>query len=171
MSGKVDILLTSLVKFYDAHSNRKRLFEIVNGAILTSQYVDWFVTDISRRDKIVISNTSIWQSHNDHLKDFGIYYFDPFYRKNRRSVLFNNGIETTIAQLNYYRWIFNNDIDTYLKDDVRTCVAYIFRAIFRSWAAQIIQRRWLHYHYCPSNSKTMAIVGRDFKKIVDDVTQ
>ena len=86
---------------------------------------------------------SIYDSYKSNLKAFSKKAFDPFRRKQKlylnydykdkkntnkgykivftpKQVRKTNYIDTTIGQLNFFKWIIDNDIYTYIKDNKKT---------------------------------------------------
>lgn len=86
---------------------------------------------------------SIYDSYKSNLKAFSKKAFDPFRRKQKlylnydykdkkntskgykivftpKQVKKTNYIDTTIGQLNFFKWIIDNDIYTYIKDNKKT---------------------------------------------------
>ena len=51
------------------------------------------------------------------MKSYSKFYFDPFRRHNRITYVIdeNRTIETTIGQLNFFRWVFKNKILDYVQ--------------------------------------------------------
>ena len=106
---------------------------------ISLRLIDWFVTNYCKKNKIIIekkeknktNHINIYNSYKSNLKAFSKQLFDPFRRKNElflnytstSKVTFtedkflykNNHIKTTIGQLNFFKWIINNDIYEYIK--------------------------------------------------------
>lgn len=60
---------------------------------------------------------NLYQDYRAQLKSYSKFNFDSFRRHHRITFFINNDktdyIETTVGQLNFFRWIFNNNIITY----------------------------------------------------------
>ena len=136
-----ELLLSSLNQYYNNNIKNKDLFyDIINGKHkLSLRLIDWFVTHYSRNNNIYYwtNNEEIYQNLPDNLNDNNIkkvniyldyraqlksytkLYFDTFRRHQRITFYINdtNTIETTIGQLNFFRWIFNNNILEYAIDN------------------------------------------------------
>ena len=106
---------------------------------ISLRLIDWFVTNYCKKNKIIIekkeknktNHINIYNSYKSNLKAFSKQLFDPFRRKNElflnytstSKVTFtedkflykNNHIKTTIGQLNFFKWIIDNDIYEYIK--------------------------------------------------------
>ena len=137
------ILLNPLIKFYSIKINLNELLIILNHTKKTNQkklslrLIDWFVTNYCKKHKITIYNNkkkehiNIYNSYKSNLKAFSKKIFDPFRRKNRiilkyydndknYRIIINNTInnkyyiDTTIGQLNFFKWIIDNNIYSYI---------------------------------------------------------
>jgi hypothetical protein len=135
-----ELLLGSLNQYYNNNKKNKELFNnIINGKHkLSLRLIDWFVTHYARNNNIYYwtNNEEIYQNLPDDLNDNNIkkvniyldyraqlksytkLYFDTFRRHERITFYINDNklIETTIGQLNFFRWIFNNNILVYATD-------------------------------------------------------
>uniref|UniRef100_A0A6C0CU65 Uncharacterized protein n=1 Tax=viral metagenome TaxID=1070528 RepID=A0A6C0CU65_9ZZZZ len=140
ISKSSDLLLNSLTHFYDKYPNhRKTLENIIEGKhTISLRVMDWFITHYAKYKNILywIDDTvGIYIEHVDTMKPslrkFHLYldyraqlrsytklYFDPFRRHERISFVIEKKpltvVETTIGQLNFFRWIFQNHILDYL---------------------------------------------------------
>jgi hypothetical protein len=136
-----ELLLSSLNQYYNNNILNKELFNnIINGKHkLSLRLIDWFVTHYARNNNIyywtdnkkiyqnlpdtfndnTIKKVNIYLDYRAQLKSYTKLYFDTFRRHQRITFYIdeNNSIETTIGQLNFFRWIFNNNIITYAIDN------------------------------------------------------
>ena len=148
------LLLQSLHSFYSQEHYRKELREVINGSTGVSlRSIDWFITNYSKKKNIYYqvykdvngiptmdekghtfdSNINVHQSYKAQLKSYSKKTFDPFCRRDR--ILFVVGdmeLETTIGQLNFFRWALKNCIISYIKTnkdtietDMNTCLQII----------------------------------------------
>lgn len=135
-----ELLLESLTKYFKANKHYENLLvELINGKHLISlRMLDWLVTHYAKANNIIYwvdsTTDSIIESHPTNktdamklkkimlyieyraqLKSYTKFNFDPFRRRER--ILYkidkNNTIETTIGQLNFFRWVFNNRLLDY----------------------------------------------------------
>ena len=136
---KMDILLESLQKYYQNEKNMKKLLEVieVNNKI-SLRIIDWFVTNYSKKNNIyytifvtpngdktfesdgnsVLKQFATYQSYKSQLKSYSKKKFDPFCRKER--INFNckdYNIETTLGQLNFFKWALDNMILEYITEN------------------------------------------------------
>jgi len=143
------LLLSSLTEFYKNNpNNRKILYEVVEGkSILSLRILDWFVTHYSNKNNIIFwinENTrEILEKYpvnnvnqNTHIKKFNLYveyraqlqsytkmYFDPFRRHERITFILEHdplvSIVTTVGQLNFFKWAIQNNILTYVENNIQ----------------------------------------------------
>lgn len=124
-----DLLMASLSKFYSVKSNVLRVKPIINGeSEISLRLIDWFITNYSKKNHTIITrkvnnniiHLNVFLSYRSQLKSYSKSYFDPFRRKDRVKFYYDNEpkscVETTIGQLNMFRWILMNDILEYIKD-------------------------------------------------------
>lgn len=129
MENRSDKLLMFLKRYYKNTNNATQLLKVVHSNDTVSlRLIDWLVTNYSK-EKIVIykvnsSNFNMHQNYKDMLKAYSKKLFDPFRRHNR--ILFqltkNVVIETTVAQLTFFKWAIDNDVLKYAnkyKDQIK----------------------------------------------------
>ena len=105
-------------------------FSILNKeSNLSLRLIDWFITNYCKKYNITITKKqknnnivhfNIYLSYKAQLKAYSKKYFDPFKRRERIKFNYNNNeyIETTIGQLNLFKWLFQNDIITYIEENI-----------------------------------------------------
>jgi len=124
-----DLLMSSLSKFYHVKSNIQTVIPIINGeSSISLRLIDWFVTNYSKKFNIVITKQinknivhfNVYLSYRSQLKAYSKQLFDPFRRRDRISFVYDgsNSIETTIGQLNFFRWVLQNDILEYINKNL-----------------------------------------------------
>lgn len=117
-----DLLMVSLSKFYNNKTNINKILPIINGDAnnkVSLRLIDWFVTNYSKKHNVIINRTShfnVYLSYRSQLKAYSKQLFDPFRRRDRITFVYDTdkSIETTIGQLNMFRWILQNDILDYI---------------------------------------------------------
>lgn len=124
-----ELLLLSLSKFYS--SNLDKLEEILpiicKSSKISLRLIDWFVTNYCKKHNIVFvrktnNNTdeyfNVYSNYRSQLKAFKKIQFDPFRRRERIDFYYatEKYIETTIGQLNFFRWFVDNDLLEYVKE-------------------------------------------------------
>lgn len=117
LSGRDDLLLDSLRKYYAVPSRIDKIAPIINGeSNISLRIIDHFVTSFAptfgitchERDKF----TSVYESYKKNLKAFQGKYFSIFKRTNKINFEYQTGkcLTTTIAQLNFFKWILEYKI-------------------------------------------------------------
>ena len=129
------LLLESLSEFYDHPYYQSELVNIIDGTKgISLRSIDWFITNYSKKnnnfyltyerdglptmseeDSVFRGNMNVHQSYKSQLKSYSKKTFDPFCRRDR--ILFkmgNNEVETTIGQLNFFRWALENLVVEYI---------------------------------------------------------
>jgi hypothetical protein len=124
-----DLLMISLSRFYASKSNIQKILPVIEGqSRISLRLVDWFVTNYAKKHNIVINKQlnnnvfhfNVYLSYRSQLKAYSKQLFDPFRRRERITFAFdgNATIETTIGQLNFFRWVLQNDIIEYVVSNI-----------------------------------------------------
>ena len=129
MITNTELLLKSLRKFYDTE-NIEKIIPIINGSGKVSlRLIDWFVTNYSKKHNVVITKNApngkseyfnVYLSYHAQLRAFSKKFFDPFRRNKRIMYCYDKNkecIETTVAQLAFFRWALENDILNFIMDE------------------------------------------------------
>ena len=126
------LLLQNLLKFYKQNNNIDRILPIINGeAKISLRLIDWFATNFSKKYYTVyllkdrIGNDQRFKVYIDYklkLKAYSKRRFDPFCRWDRITVPYKQDcyIQTTIGQLNFFRWAIENKILDYIEKNFKT---------------------------------------------------
>jgi len=122
-----ELLLNKLMQFYHKDNNFEQMLEIINGqSKISLRIVDWFATNYSKKYYTVYSipGESRFKVYNDYklkLKAYSKKRFDPFCRWERITIPFKNDtfIQTTIGQLNFFKWALENDVITYITENYK----------------------------------------------------
>jgi hypothetical protein len=146
------LLLESLSIFFKEEYYKEQLISILgeNRRNISLRSIDWFITNYSKkyntyyniyRDKnniptfddncgSISTTLNIFHAYKSQLKAYSKKRFDPFCRRDR--IKFNCGdivIETTIGQLNFFKWAISNLILDYIsihkkdiEDDMNKCL-------------------------------------------------
>lgn len=130
-----DLLLKTLINFYkidenDNNDNLDRMLKIITGETKISlRIVDWFATNYAKKYYTLYT---IEQQENNEARRFKVYddyklklkayskkRFDPFCRWERISIPYkaNKFIETTIGQLNFFKWAIENKVIDYIEEN------------------------------------------------------
>jgi len=128
---KQDILMESLIEYYNKKENIDKLLDIFKETSPVSlRVIDWFVTNYSKKNKItfILNNhfykNKLFTVHDEYkqqLKGYSKKQFDPFCRRNRIKFFYNEKkfILTTVGQLNFFRWANENNIIEYIKNNLK----------------------------------------------------
>ena len=119
-----------MLQFYRENDNFDKMINIINGTSKISlRIVDWFVTNYSKKNYIIYTlinslnnNNERFKVYNDYklkLKAYSKKKFDPFCRWERIDVPYKNNtcIQTTLGQLNFFKWCIENEIIDYIKNN------------------------------------------------------
>jgi hypothetical protein len=122
-----DLLMKNLMDFYNKSDNLNKMMNIINGeSKISLRIVDWFVTNFAKKYYTVYEMASTdneitrFKVYNDYklkLKAYSKRRFDPFCRWERITVPYDNEkyMETTIGQLNFFKWAIENNIIHYIE--------------------------------------------------------
>ena len=100
------------------------MLNIINGeSKISLRIVDWFTTNYAKKNYTVYNVESnnkrfkVYQDYKLKLKSYAKRRFDPFCRWERIVVPYKNDthIQTTLGQLNFFKWAFENDVITYIE--------------------------------------------------------
>ena len=133
------LLYDSLVTFYNIPDNKEKLRNILidNKNKISLRSIDWFITNYSKKYNIFYiiyfdktknkyvfdevddysdkKNINVYLSYKSQLKAYSKKKFDPFCRRDRIEFkVDNNIVETTIGQLNFFKWAIENMIIDYV---------------------------------------------------------
>jgi len=123
-----ELLLNNLMDFYKDNTRLLKMMNIINGESRTSlRIVDWFVTNYAKMNFTVYDipikdgnmRFKVYHDYKLKLKAYSKKRFDPFCRWDRITVPYdnNNYIETTIGQLNFFKWAIENNILDYIQEN------------------------------------------------------
>ena len=125
-STQNSLLLTNLLEFYKNTENLDKMLGIINGdSKISLRIVDWFATNYAKKNYTVYEiegETNRFKVYNDYklkLKAYSKKRFDPFCRWERIYIPYkeNNSIQTTIGQLNFFKWAIENNIINYIENN------------------------------------------------------
>ena len=124
------LLLNKLLDFYKKNNNMEKILPIIDGkSPISLRLIDWFTTNYCKQQFTVYN----LQQKDGSIKRFKVYYdyklklkayskrrFDPFCRWDRISIPYKNNIfiQTTIGQLNFFKWALENKIIDYIEENL-----------------------------------------------------
>lgn len=124
-----ELLLNNLMRFYENSTNLSKMISIINGeSRISLRIVDWFVTNYAKKNFTVydIENHlgepvrfKVYNEYKLKLKAYSKIRFDPFCRWERINIPYddNNYMETTLGQLNFFKWAIENHIIDFIEDN------------------------------------------------------
>lgn len=125
-----DLLLNNLLAFYDKNDNLQKMLKIITGETKVSlRIVDWFATNYAKKNYTLydivddvtgnIRRFKVYLDYKLRLKAYSKHKFDPFCRWERISIPYKDGkfIETTIGQLNFFKWTLENNVIQYIEEN------------------------------------------------------
>jgi hypothetical protein len=130
-----DLLLKNLMIFYNTEENDNldKMLRIITGeSKISLRIVDWFATNYAKKyytlyviDQTVENVARRFKVYDDYklkLKAYSKKRFDPFCRWDRISIPYKDGncIETTIGQLNFFKWALENKVVDYIEQNYDT---------------------------------------------------
>ena len=130
-STQNDLLMKNLMDFYNKNNNLEKILKIINGeSQISLRLIDWFATNYSKKNFTVIEHikedkiirTKVYVDYKLKLKAYSKKRFDPFCRWERINIPYKNDnyIQTTIVQLNFFRWALEYGIIDYFKKNFKS---------------------------------------------------
>lgn len=124
-----ELLLNNLMEFYNNDSILTRMLKIITGeSKISLRIVDWFVTNYAKKNFTLYDfenkngekiRFKVYFDYKLKLKAYSKKRLDPFCRWDRISIPYKNNsfIETTIGQLNFFKWAIENKVIDYIEDN------------------------------------------------------
>jgi hypothetical protein len=130
-----DLLLRNLLVFYDTkkNDNLDNMLRIITGeSKISLRIVDWFATnyakkfytlyEINQTADNMLRRFKVYDDYKLKLKAYSKRRFDPFCRWERISIPYKDDkcIETTIGQLNFFKWALENQVVEFIESNYDT---------------------------------------------------
>ena len=127
-----DLLLHKVLRFYHENGgeNMEKMLAVINGTTnISLRIMDWFVTNYSKKHYTVYdlegSGTppkrfKVYVDYKLKLRAYSKKRFDPFCRWERINVPHMGGttyIQTTLGQLNFFKWAIENQVLRYIHEN------------------------------------------------------
>ena len=126
-----ELLMGNLINYYnnDNYRNLDRILPIINGESKVSlRIIDWFSTNYAKKHFVVYSLVNnagdptrfkVYMDYKLKLKSYSKKRFDPFCRWERITFPYKNNsmIQTTLGQLNFFKWALENKVIDYLDNN------------------------------------------------------
>jgi len=122
--SKNNLLMDKINLFFENETNKNVLINILNNKYNVSlRIIDWFVTNYCKKYNIywVEDNQRfvVYLNYKLQLKAYSKKFFDPFCRRDRILFYYKDDtfLETTVGQLNFFKWIIEHNIINYIKNN------------------------------------------------------
>jgi len=123
-----DLLLKNLLEWYNVDNNLHKMLNIINGeSAISLRIVDWFATNYAKKNFTVydielngsVKRFKVYFDYKLKLKAYSKKRFDPFCRWDRINIPYsdNKSIQTTIGQLNFFKWALENKVIQYIEEN------------------------------------------------------
>ena len=118
------LLMDNINKYFSIRENKNILINILNNKYnISLRIIDWFVTNYCKKYNIFwVENNQrfvVYLNYKLQLKAYSKKYFDPFCRRERIFFHYKDEeyLETTVGQLNFFKWIIEHNIINYIKNN------------------------------------------------------
>jgi len=122
--NKNKLLMDKINLFFENEVNKKVLINILNNNFnISLRIIDWFVTNYCKKYNIFwVENNQrfvVYLNYKLQLKAYSKKFFDPFCRRERMFFHYKEDeyLETTVGQLNFFKWIIEHNIINYIKSN------------------------------------------------------
>tara|TARA_Y100000589_G_scaffold323891_1_gene359132 strand:+ start:317 stop:829 length:513 start_codon:yes stop_codon:yes gene_type:complete len=122
--NKNKLLMDKINLFFENEGNKKILINILNNNFnISLRIIDWFVTNYCKKYNIFwVENNQrfvVYLNYKLQLKAYSKKFFDPFCRRERIFFHYKEEkyLETTVGQLNFFKWIIEHNIINYIKNN------------------------------------------------------
>ena len=140
------LLMYKLGKFYSKKNRLDKIIPILEdkNKSISLRIIEWFVLQYSKKNQVLypildskgkIRNcVYVYQSYKNTLKSFHGKCFSVFSRTDPIIIEYNNGdcgnnkVKTTIAQLNFFKWILENNILNFIKTHFNTLASKLYKS-------------------------------------------
>jgi len=127
MSTKSDLLFASINQFYNEPTNRDTLVNVLNkkNGSPSLRSIEWFITNYAKKNLTHYQTQdgkifTVHCAYKNTLNGFSKRFFDPFCRSSKITYKIPGTemeIQTTLAQLNFIRWVIRNKILDYMENN------------------------------------------------------
>ena len=127
-----DLLLNNLMDFYKKENYLDKMLKIITGeSKISLRIVDWFATNYAKKyytlytiedDFGNLKRFKVYFDYKLKLKAYSKRRFDPFCRWERINIPYKGEkfIETTIGQLNFFKWAIENKVIEFIEENYET---------------------------------------------------
>lgn len=125
IQSKQDFIVRWLQEFYNQPGRLAEILPILTGSSKVSlRLIDWFVTNYSKKFNVsYLHEDRQFMAHFHYKRELKAYskrLFDPFCRRERISFQIRGSPpieETTVGQLNFFRWAIEKGVMTYIMEN------------------------------------------------------
>jgi hypothetical protein len=129
-----DLLTAKLLTFFKRNDFEplKIMLDVINGeSAISLRIIDWFSTNYAKKNYTVYTipengskperRFKVYLDYKLNLKAYSKKRFDPFCRWDRIAFpyLNNSYIQTTVGQLNFFKWAIDNQVIHYIETNYR----------------------------------------------------
>jgi hypothetical protein len=127
MESQNKLLLNNLIGYYNDKDKLHKMLGIINGeSYISLRIVDWFATNYAKKYYTVYTvvdqkRFKVYVDYKLKLKAYSKKRFDPFCRWERITIPNDDSssIQTTIGQLNFFRWAMDNKVIDYIEKNYK----------------------------------------------------
>ncbi len=137
--SRQDLIMESVTDFFTDRNHLNQMMPILSQtAHISLRILDYFVTNYAKKKKIIYLHNdrfvNVFLNYKAQLKAYSKKQFDPFCRKIRKingkqtneAINFyydtEKSIETTVGQLNFFKWAIQNGVLAYIVDHLTDIV-------------------------------------------------
>ena len=129
--SKSEVLFKSLMNFYDQSDHLDQFTRLTaKDSNISLRLLDWLVTNFAKKNNVVYmqekgevkSSFNMFMEYKAQLKAYSKKFFDPFCRRDRVRITNTEAVEqnTTVAQLNFFKWAITNGVIKYAMENKDT---------------------------------------------------
>ena len=123
LTAQKQLLFSNLKQFFENHLYLETMMKIINGqGKISLRIIDWFVTNYAKKNFIVYdlpdqTRFKVYNEYKTVLKSYQKKNYDPFCRWERIRIPYDSQseMETTIGQLNFFKWSIENHVIDYIE--------------------------------------------------------
>jgi hypothetical protein len=149
---KQDLLINTLKIFYDNMDVKviNTILSILNGSnVISLRIIDWFVTNYSKKYNITLNEIEnrfvVFLDYKSQLKAYSKKFFDPFCRRERIEFkICDELIITTVGQLNFFKWIIQNNIIEYITKNLSDIELDMHNSLKKAYSKKSETRKKRH---------------------------
>ena len=135
-AGARNLLMVALSRFFAVPDNMAAVLPYLTGeSHISLRLIDWFVTNFAKKHNVILTHAfgpddvhaaagqahfNVYLNYRAQLKAYSKQQFDPFRRRDRIQFFYSEeedgggSVETTIGQLNFFRWMLQNRVIDYV---------------------------------------------------------